>query len=282
MKQRNIKNVRTVRPSQESPIHRVGMLIEPGTFEESDPFLFMAEDWFQEGVFDYHPHRGIETVTYVIEGTLAHFDNNAGSGELQAGDAQWMTAGRGVIHKETAPGDQKVHTLQLWVNLPKANKMTDPRYQDLHVQDLPVHTEEGASIRVFSGSAGDAQAGTRNYVPVTMLEITVEPGATVTPTLPGSYNGFLYVLEGKGTFGSEQVEGAKQQVLWLGAGEAGEPSGITITAQEKLRVMLYAGEPVRERVVSRGPFVMNTEQEIVQAFTDYYNGKFVNDPNLVV
>lgn len=272
--QREIERIWTVESTQENPNHRVGMVLEPGNWNVYDPFLFLAEDWFGHGTFDVHPHRGIETVTYVIEGRLKHYDNKAGEGELLPGDVQWMTAGRGVIHKEDPESGETVHSLQLWVNLPSRDKMTEPRYQNLRSQDMPVRREEGAVVRVFSGSSKGTTAPTQNYVPVTMVEITLESGASITQDLPGDYNGFLYVLEGSGTFGTNQVKAAKGQAMLIGsAGDATE-SEVMIHATEPLRVLLYAGRPVREPVVAYGPFVMNTREQIVQAFEDYQSGKF--------
>jgi len=275
MQPRNITKVWTVKPVQNSPIHKVGIVLEPGNWAEFDPFLMMAEDWFQEGVFDFHPHRGIETVTFVIEGSIKHYDNMAGDGQITTGDAQWMTAGRGVIHKETPPPGVITHSLQLWVNLRSADKMTEPRYQNLLSNELPIRQEKGATVRVFSGRSGDITADTKNHVPVTMVEVLLEAGASISQTIPGSYNGFIYILEGQGTFGVNKTEGVKNQVLWLGEGGTGD-SEIEIIAKEKLRVLLFAGEPVREPVVAYGPFVMNTEAEIRQAFADYRAGKFAN------
>jgi quercetin 2,3-dioxygenase len=274
MKQRDIRRMWTTTPRQENANRKMALLLEQGNWAEFDPFLMLAEDWFRPGVFDFHPHRGLETVTYIIEGTLEHYDNKGGQGVLEAGDAQWMTAGRGIIHKETPPEGQLVHTLQLWLNLPSSRKMTAPRYQDLHSADLPERLEEGARVRVFSGSSAEVSATTQNHVPVTMVEITLEPGATVQQDLPGSYNGFIYILEGSGTFGASKTEGKQNQVLWLGSGEGEQESAITIQAQEKLRLLLWAGEPVKEPVVAYGPFVMNTEAEIKQAYADYHTGKF--------
>ncbi|GEN35092.1 MULTISPECIES: pirin family protein [Aneurinibacillus] len=274
MKGRDIARVWTVHHKQQSPIHKVGQILEPGNWKEYDPFLFLAEDWFQHGVFDFHPHRGIETVTYVIEGTLEHYDNYGGEDQLEPGDAQWMTAGRGVIHKETAAVGNTVHSLQLWVNLPRSKKMIEPRYQNLRAKDMPVRHEEGAVIRVFSGSSAGVTASTLNHVPVTMVEMQLEPGVTVTQDLPGSYNGFIYILEGSGYFGTNETEGKKNQALLLGPGNHSKESEIAIRAKEKLRLLLYAGEPVKEPVVAYGPFVMNTEEEIRQAIADYREGKF--------
>lgn len=274
IQQRGIERIWTVDHRQNSPIHIAGMVLDPSKMKESDPFLFLAEDWFQKGTFDFHPHRGIETVTYVIDGKLEHQDNKAGKGELGPGDVQWMTAGRGVIHIEDPAEGETVHSLQLWVNLPREHKMAEPRYQNLLAMDMPVRQEDGASIRIFSGSSGGIQSATKNYVPVTMVEINVEPGASVTQDLPGDYNGFMYVLEGKGLFGKNQTEAGKGHVLSLEKASPEDESEITIEAVENLRVLLYAGRPLNEPIVARGPFVMNTEEEIRQAYRDYMAGKF--------
>ena len=148
---RGIRSVRDVIVEEKSPGHKVGLVIEPNNWEDVDPFLLMAEDHFVRGIFGMHPHRGIETVTYVIDGKLEHVDNNAGEGVLEPGDVQWMTAGKGIIHTEDPVAGQTVHSLQLWVNLPSDKKMTKPRYQNMRAQDIPVRHEEGATMRVFSG-----------------------------------------------------------------------------------------------------------------------------------
>ncbi|MDP4083145.1 MAG: pirin family protein [Bacillota bacterium] len=276
MNERDIKRIWTVQPQKVSSIHKVGMVLDPSNWKEFDPFLFLAEDWFEKGTFDFHPHRGIETVTYVIEGKLEHYDNKAGKGELLPGDVQWMTAGRGVIHIEDPAEGELVHSLQLWVNLPRSHKMTDPRYQNLQSKDMPVRMENGAVIRIFSGLSKGIKANTKNVVPVTMVEMTLEEDAVITQDLPGEYNGFIYVLEGNGRFGSSETEAQKGQVLLLGNGVSGEESQITIRAKgEGLRALLYAGKPLHEPVVARGPFVMNTEEEIREAYRDYMEGKFV-------
>lgn len=271
---RGIRSVRHVIYRKNSPTHKAGLVIEPGNWEEYDPFLLMAEDFFQRGTFGMHPHRGIETVTYVIDGKLEHLDNKSGKGELLPGDVQWMTAGKGIIHSEEPAVGETVHSLQLWVNLPSDKKMTEPRYQNLRSQDMPTRTEDGALVRIFSGSSEGVAAETKNHVPVTMVEMILEPGSTFTQDLPGDYNGFLYILEGRGTFGSENTEGEKGQVLWLERGIGKDKSEVKVHAIEKLHVILYAGQPVKEKVVARGPFVMNTEEEIVQAYKDFREGKF--------
>lgn len=271
---RGIKRVWNPEKNQNSSKHKNRFLLAPGNWEEYDPFLLLAEDWFKQGTFDVHPHRGIETVTYVIEGELNHFDNNGGEDKLLPGDAQWMTAGRGVIHKEDpAPGDT-VHSLQLWINLPSESKLAEPRYQNLRSHEMSVREEDGGMIRVFSGSSKGVSAETKNYVPITMVEVILEAGKSIVQDLPGEYNGFIFVLEGTGIFGVDQTVGGEGQMLWLGEGQTGKESEIIIESTDRLRCLLYAGKPVREKVVARGPFVMNSEDEIRQAYKDYQDGKF--------
>lgn len=274
---REISKQWKVTHTQNSPSHSQGWVLEPGRWEEFDPFLIMAEDWFQKGTFGFHPHRGIETVTYVVDGELHHKDNHGGEGILKKGDVQWMTAGKGILHAEEPVGDQTVHSLQLWINLPAKNKMTDTRYQDLYQQDMPLMKEQGTSIRIFSGTYKGKQAPTLNYTPIMMLDMMMEPEAETTIDIPASYNGFLYILEGNGIFGERAQKGEKNHVLWLGPGNGTQEENSTLsvkTTSDVLHAILYAGEPIKERVVAQGPFVMNTEEEIRQAFLDYRQGKF--------
>ncbi|MBB3113498.1 hypothetical protein FHS18_005610 [Paenibacillus phyllosphaerae] len=274
--ERAIKQVWTAHKNHLGPGHQNSLILEPGNWRAYDPFLFLAEDWFTRGSFDVHPHRGIETVTYVMEGKLEHYDSaSEEQDELLPGDAQWMTAGRGVIHKEDPAPGETVHSLQLWVNLPSKDKMTAPRYQNLRSANMPVRQEAGATIRVFSGSSGGVTASTHNFTPITMVELIVEPGASVKQELPGTYNGFFFVLEGEGKFGRDETIGTERSALLLERAGDHDRSEVTITAVSKLRVLLYAGEPLGEPIVARGPFVMNTEEQIRQAYQDYREGKFV-------
>jgi redox-sensitive bicupin YhaK (pirin superfamily) len=277
IKDRDIKKVWTVQERRVSSIHTAAPILEPGHWEDFDPFLLLMEDKFQKGAFDVHPHRGFETVTYVIDGMIEHYDNaSGGGGVLRPGDLQFMTAGRGVVHNESPADGESVHLLQLWVNLPRANKMEEPRYQNLQAKDMPVRQEDGALIRVYSGSSGEVVSDTLNYAPITFVEMIVDSGVSVSQDLPGSYNGFIYVLEGSGTFGANKATAQKGQALWLGAADEAARSAIQVTADEKLRLVLLAGEPLREPIVARGPFVMNTEEEIRQAYEDYRNGTFTS------
>lgn len=272
--QRDIKETWKVYYKNQSSTHSVGEVLPFGDMKRFDPFLIMAEDKFGSDAFDFHPHRGMETVTYVLEGELHHKDNKGGHGILHAGDAQWMTAGSGIIHLEAPPEGTIVHTLQLWVNLPKANKMATPRYQDISRAGVPVRKEEGVDYRVYSGNSADVVSPTKNHVPVTMVEIRIEAGHTASQDLPSDYSGFIYVLEGSGAFGKSGAKAEKGEVLWLDVQEPADTSEITIKANASLRVLLYAARPLNEPLAARGPFVMNTEEELAQAYADYRAGKF--------
>jgi quercetin 2,3-dioxygenase len=259
-----------------TPQHRVRPLMPAamlGDFAATDPFLALMEDWFPRGVFGKHPHRGIETVTYVLEGRIDHFDNQGHEGAIGPGDVQWMTAGRGLIHNEIPAEAVTVHSLQLWVNLPAADKMTAPRYQDLAGDAVPARREPGAELRVFSGASGGVTAPTKNFAPVTMVEIRLDPDASVRQDLPADYNAVLVVLEGEGAIGAGSTHMTAGDVAWLTRGDGAEASETAIRAGRKpFRALLYAGRPLREPVVARGPFVMNTEAEIDQAYADYRSG----------
>src|ERR1041385_6802963 len=173
-----------------NPQHRVRLVLEPGQWAEFDPFLMLAEDWFVPGTFGDHPHRGFETVTFVLEGEIEHRDNHGGHGVLHPGDAQWMTAGRGVVHTEEA-GSNGAHSLQLWLNLPRALKMTEPRYQDLRGAQMPVVND---GLRVFSGTVHGVIGPALNHVPAPIGEIHLAAGATANIDLPPSYNAFAYII----------------------------------------------------------------------------------------
>ena len=255
--------------------HRIRPLISSGDFKATDPFLLLMEDWFPRGVFDRHPHRGMETVTYVIDGQLDHYDNYGNKGSLLPGNVQWMTAGRGIIHLEQPPDGVTVHSLQLWVNLSAADKMVEPRTQNLVAADLPLRREQGGEVRVFSGRSGDVIAPTKNYSPVTMLEVRLEAGARIRQELPADYNAFLVVLKGDGLIGGDQLPAHAGDVVWLTRTDDDGLSEVNIAGgTAPLRGLFFAGRPLREPVVARGPFVMNTEEQLRQASIDYREGRF--------
>jgi redox-sensitive bicupin YhaK (pirin superfamily) len=262
-----------------SPRHRVRVLMPAamrGDWASVDPFLALMEDWFPAGVFGKHPHRGIETMTYVMEGRLNHADNKGGKGTLNPGDAQWMTAGHGIVHAEEPVDDDTVHGFQLWVNLPAAHKMVPPRYQDLRGNKVPVRREDGAEVRVFSGSSGSVTAPTQNYAPVTMLDLRLDKGAEVRLDLPADYNAFVVVISGMGFVGADRTTVVAGDIAWLTRGD--DPTALSEVRIEAgaapLHGLLIGGRPLGEPVVARGPFVMNSEAEIKQAYADYRAGRF--------
>jgi hypothetical protein len=252
------------------------LIIPPGNWEAADPFLLMVEDFFHtpEG-FPDHPHRGIETVTFVLGGELRHADNRGNSGVLGATDVQWMTAGGGIIHAELPHQNSTVHSLQLWLNMPSERKLIEPGYQDLHGVDSVVANDDGVSVRVLSGSIDGVEASTINVVPVLYLEASMEAGKRVRLPLPASYNGFVHVLEGSVQIGADSQPGGSGDVLWLDYPERGSgESTLTIASLTRSRLLVVTGEPIREPVVAYGPFVMNSAQEIRDAFNDYHAGRF--------
>jgi redox-sensitive bicupin YhaK (pirin superfamily) len=255
--------------------HRARRLIDAPDAAFADPFVLMAEDWTSQGAFAFHPHRGIETVTYVIEGAIEHRDNAGYEGVIRAGGVQWMTAGRGIQHEENPPAGTMAHTLQLWVNLPAAEKMAVPRYQDLEPSTLPVRNEDGVEVRVLSGAYGDMVSTTLNHHLVTMLEVRVENDGAFRHSLSATDNAFVYVLEGAVEIGSTGGLLEARQLGWLTRSEEPGSSELTITARGTAgRFLLFAGQPLREPIAFGGPFVMNTQAEIQQAFADYRAGRF--------
>jgi redox-sensitive bicupin YhaK (pirin superfamily) len=251
------------------------LVIAPTDATLTDPFLALAEDWFSAPGFDWHPHRGIETVTLVLEGALEHGDNLGNAGVLAPGDVQWMTAGRGIVHRELAFRDEHAHTLQLWVNLPRSHKMVETRYQDLRAPAQPAAVGPGTRTSVISGSAAAVTGPAANHWPVTGLQVTVEPGSAVTHRLPAADRAFLYVLAGRLTAAGRPLRTG--QVAWSDpAGSTGD-STLDLRApdgDEVTRLILFSGRPIKEPVAAGGPFVMNTRAEIEQAFRDFHAGKF--------
>ncbi|QCD53593.1 pirin family protein [Streptomyces hawaiiensis] len=255
---------------------------------ELDPFVHMDHIGMIEQApgeaqgTPWHPHRGFETVTYLIDGALEHQDSNGGGGQITDGDTQWMTAGAGVLHIEKPPehlvkSGGVVHGVQLWVNLPRAKKMSPPRYQDIRGKNTGLLTtpDGGALIRVIAGDiAGHTGPGV-THTPITLAHLTIEPGAQVDlPWEPG-YNALVYALAGHGTIGGEARPIQEGQLAVFGAGDA-----MRLTADRaqesrspRLELVVLGGLPIREPVVQYGPFVMNTREEVQQAFEDYQAGR---------
>jgi redox-sensitive bicupin YhaK (pirin superfamily) len=246
----------------------------------TDPFLFLSEDWFSKPGFDWHPHRGIETVTTVLDGVLEHGDNLGNAGALEPGDVQWMTAGRGIIHRELAYRDEHAHTLQLWLNLPAARKFADTRYQDLLRARRPRVTRPGALVDVISGTIDGATGPARGHVDVQGAVLTLEPSTALDYPLPAAHRAFAYVLSGHVTIAGRRLTAG--QTAWSDpvgatAGDGTLPFA-TPAGDDVTRVMVYSGTPLREPVAVGGPFVMNHHTEITQAFLDLRAGRFGEVP----
>ncbi len=258
------------------------------SMRDLDPFVHMD----QMGEVDYapgepkgtpwHPHRGFETVTYMIDGTFLHQDSHGGGGVIQNGATQWMTAGAGILHIETPPEELVMsgglfHGVQLWVNLPAKDKFTPPRYQSIEGGDatLVSSADGGALIRIVAGSIGEHTGPGSTHTPITLAHATIAPGARVSLPWRPDYNALGYALSGKGTVGPQDLPIHTGQLATFGPGDR-----ITIGADANqdsnhpaLEVLLLGGQPIREPVAHYGPFVMNTREELVQALEDYQAGR---------
>lgn len=267
-----------VRLGPDAQVDDKAIIIMPRDPRSTDPFLALAEDWFSEPGFEWHPHRGIETVTMVLDGVLEHGDNIGNAGALLPGDVQWMTAGRGIIHRELAFKNEYAHTLQLWVNLPAQRKMAETGYQDLRAGLRPRLDRPGASIDVISGTVGELTGSASNVHPIQGALISLEPGADLDYAVPATHRAFFYVLDGRVTVAGRGVD--EGQVAWSDPVRGGDSSvRIASTATEAVsRVLTYSGQPLREPVVLGGPFVMNSRAEIEAAYRDFHSGKFGQVP----
>jgi quercetin 2,3-dioxygenase len=254
-----------------------------------DPFIHMD----QMGEVEYapgepkgtswHPHRGFETVTYMLDGVFDHNDNHGGGGTITNGDTQWMTAGSGILHIEKPPewlvqSGGLFHGVQLWVNLPRAQKLSAPRYQDLRGGDVRLLSspDSGALVRIIAGEV-DGHAGPGStYTPMTMVHATVAPTARLDLPWRTDFNALVYVLSGNGTVGTQRRPVSTGQLAVLGAGDV--VSVAAGASQESrspsLEVLVLGGRPIREPVAWAGPFVMNTKAEVIRAFEDFQGGRF--------
>jgi quercetin 2,3-dioxygenase len=250
-----------------------------------DPFLlldaFHSEnpDDYRRG-FPWHPHRGIETITYILDGEVEHGDSMGNRGLISAGDVQWMTAGSGIIHQEMPKGDGKgeMWGFQLWSNLPARSKMMDPRYQEVKQSQIPVvKTSGGATVRVIAGEVAGARGPVREIVtdPL-LLDVSLPAGKAFTQSIPPRHTAFVYVIEGEGAFESAAPGEAPE---FYGEGSLvlyGEGEHITVATDKRpVRFLLAAGKPFREPIAWHGPVVMNTQAELKTAFEEFEKGTFV-------
>jgi redox-sensitive bicupin YhaK (pirin superfamily) len=247
---------------------------------ELDPFLLL--DAFRSdnpdnyiGGFPAHPHRGFETVTYLLNGRMRHKDNTGNEGIIAEGSVQWMTAGKGIIHSEMPEQENGLlEGFQLWINLPKSHKMTSPQYQEYDNDSIPTEDRNNASIKVISGKTSHGTQGPVEQ-PLTAplyFDIQLEANTTLTETLPHEHNAFVYVIKGEVTLLDEKneiVSIKRDQLAILTKGES-----LTLTANDQsTQFLLIAGKPLNEPIARGGPFIMNTQDEIQQAFSDYQNGQ---------
>jgi quercetin 2,3-dioxygenase len=296
---RPVKRVAQSQPTLEGAGVHLRRAFGFGTTSEFDPFLLL-DDFRNDRPADYlagfpwHPHRGIETITYVLAGTVDHGDSLGNRGSLGAGDVQWMTAGRGILHQEMPKGDPKgrMHGFQLWANLPSSLKMTPPRYQDVAGRDIPeVTDDDGTRVRVvcgdFWGKRGPVEgvAADPRY-----LDVFVPPGVRKRLQVEMNRNAFAYVFEGSGTFrdASEPRGVQTEQVGEAAPANTAETFGnrslvvfdrgdevVVQAGDEGIRFLLVSGKPIEEPVAWYGPIVMNTRQEIQQAISDLQDGTFI-------
>ena len=276
--ERSVTRIETASPpGRTAPTHANRLVVAPGDFADHSPFLMMAEDWFAPPAgYPTHPHRGMETVTIVLKGALEHRDHTGGHGLLRQGDVQWMTAGKGVMHSEM-PAPEGVHSLQLWLNLPSNHKLIPARYADQRAADAGVATGEGWQARVYAGRQGDIAAAHGSTYPMGLAIVSVDGGATCTLEVPADERAFLYVVEGAASLGPDGAAITAGQSAWFdpsGPG-GGAPDTLTLKAQTAVQAVLFSGRAIDEPVVAYGPFVMNTSEEIQQAFADYRSGAFV-------
>ncbi|MGH8987935.1 MAG: pirin family protein [Acidimicrobiales bacterium] len=258
-----------------------------------DPFVHMD----QMGEIEYapgepkgtpwHPHRGFETVTYMIDGTFQHQDSIGGGGLITNGATQWMTAGAGILHIERPPEDLVVsggifHGIQLWVNLPSRDKWVPPRYQGIEPQTATLLSspDGGALLRVIAGEVDGHKGPGATYTPITLLHATLSPGARLELPWPSRLNALVYVLAGRGAAGEDAVAVATGQLAVFGDGDAFtvRADATQDSSTAALELLVLGGEPIGEPVAAYGPFVMNTREELAQAFEDFHAGRLGSVP----
>lgn len=296
---RPIKRVIKAKPTVEGAGVRLRRAFGFGHTTDFDPFLLL--DDFRNDVpddylagFPWHPHRGIETITYVLAGTVEHGDSMGNRGAIAAGDVQWMTAGRGIIHQEMPKGDQlgQMHGFQLWANLPAAQKMTAPRYQEIKMAEIPdVTDDDGTRARIVCGSFWGKRGPVDGIAAdPTYLDVSVPPGKRRTLAVETTHNAFAYIFAGSGKFcnASAPLAVPTEGVGWADTSLPTSAenrslvlfdSGDEVTVQagdEGIRFLLVSGKPLKEPVAWYGPIVMNTQQQLQQAYEELQEGTFLN------
>ncbi len=216
-----------------------------------------------------HPHAGFETVSLLLEGEIGDETH-----KMKGGDFQMMTAGSGIVHTETIDKKTKLRLLQLWLNLPKKNRQALPRVQDISFAHVPKLSADGVSINLYSGTLGGLTSPVQNYVPMIVADIIIEPGISTELKLPANFNTFLYVLDGNVEVGEEKKLLSRDEVGWLNISSDNKESDLRLSAREQgVRFVLYAAQPTGEPIVSHGPFIADSSEDIVRLYKDYREGK---------
>jgi redox-sensitive bicupin YhaK (pirin superfamily) len=244
-----------------------------GSFSKTDPFIVLMDDMLDKKdntpVGGPHPHAGFETVSLLLEGEIGDAEHT-----MKGGDFQIMTAGSGIIHTETIDKIAKMRLLQLWLNLPKKDRRATPRVQDLPQAHAPAKSEQGVSIKLYSGSLADLQSPIQNYSPLIVADIRIDAGETTVQCIPANYNTFLYVIEGNVHVGEEEKQLNQDQVGWLDLFDDTAQSELKLIAGAAgVRFVLYAGKPTGDHIVSYGPFIADSSEDITRLYEEYRRGK---------
>ncbi len=272
---RTVASVFTGVPASDGAGVKMTRVIASPHLDHFDPFLLLDEFRSDDpddyiGGFPDHPHRGFETVTYMLAGSMQHGDNQGNEGLLGPGSVQWMTAGRGIVHSEMPMQENGLMWgFQLWVNLPASDKMTQPRYQDIPAHDVPeVCIDDGVTARLIAGESGDVSGPVSGVATQPFFfDLHLSPGSECSLETPSGHNVFVYVYDGSVAVGGQRVE--RGEIGLLSDGDR-----VGLSAEEGARCILVGGRPLNEPVARYGPFVMNTEQELRQAFVDFQSGQF--------
>ncbi|XP_071725688.1 pirin-like protein [Rutidosis leptorrhynchoides] len=266
---RNVVRKLLARPQHEGAGAVVRRSIGRFELKTFDPFLVLDEfSVTAPAGFPDHPHRGFETVTYMLQGALTHEDFEGHKGNIGAGDVQWMTAGKGMVHSEMPASHGTQKGLQLWINLSSRDKMIEPKYQEMRSANIAKASKDGVTVKVIAGESLGIRSPVNTRTPTMFLDFTLEPGAQLEQPIPESWNAFVYVLEGEGVFGNSRKSSTSHHILLLGPGYGVEAWNLS---SKMLRFILVGGEPIGQPVVQLGPFVMNTQEEIDQTINDFEN-----------
>lgn len=272
--QRQIERV--YMPAEQPGFLGAGHLARPviqGRFSQTDPFIMLMDDILDkkdnEPAGGPHPHAGFETVTLLLEGSFG--DENH---KMKAGDFQMMTAGSGIIHTETIEDRTKMRLLQLWLTLPKKHRWTTPRVQDMLNENVPMITKDGVQLKLYSGSMSGLQSPVKNYVPLIIAELVMQAGTETTLEIPDNFNGFIYVLKGEAVAGGNKKTLKEDQVGWLDINAGSQLGEMRIRAGAAgARMVLYAAQPQGDAIVSHGPFIGDSSEDILRLYREFREGK---------